>query len=78
MKKTCCNCHWGQGAGNNKICFPGCFSSHDHYNWSPLTNGDMVRQMADEELAELWERKCDKGVFLSWLKQEVKDESTDN
>ena len=63
MKKTCCNCHWGQGVGNNKICFPGCFSSHDHYNWSPLTNGDMVRKMTDRELADLW----GKTVFDDYL-----------
>lgn len=58
----------------------------------PLTNGDRIRQMTDEELADILElsgcencpylnnncggRKCRKG-FLKWLKQEVSEDETD-
>lgn len=57
----------------------------------PMTNGDKIRQMSDEELAKfIWSthscafcpfgQMCDEtgitcpGNYISWLKQEAKDE----
>ena len=60
MKKTCCNCHWGQIPGHvDQCCSDNCFDNIQHPNWKPLTNGDMVRKMTDRELADLWGETAD-------------------
>lgn len=51
--KDCSNCHLGHK------CLPDCWDNinvPDCHNWQPETNEDKVRQMTDDELAELWNR----------------------
>jgi len=49
--KDCSNCHIEHKH------LPDCWdyiSTTNCRNWQPETNGDKVRQMTDDELAELW------------------------
>lgn len=56
-KKDCKNCHWRTTSKNN--CFDGepyCFENPEHPLWQPKTNGDCVREMDDNALANIWAR----------------------
>lgn len=90
--KTCGECRYHK---NNRCMLP-CYAMnhwaenpacHHFEEKTPPTNGDKIRQMSDEELAELIDNSCKacaKDVtecdtecvngILAWLKQEAKDE----
>ena len=66
MERTCTNCHFWNSESKDSldICFNGlkennCFGRKDHPNWVPMTNGDRVRMMTDEEIAKLRETEID-------------------
>ena len=56
--KSCENCHYEKITSfDMSPCFEaggGCFNDKNKPNWTPLTNGDKVREMTDSDLVELW------------------------
>lgn len=65
----CKNKDWCARDFNPKSDMPECFE--------PMTNGDRIRAMTDEELAELLEGPYGNmlpNTALGWLKQEVQDD----
>ena len=57
LKRVCETCHheWGRETEDfcNR-CFDGGFDGYPQ--WQPMTNGDRVRHMGDEQLRDLWAR----------------------
>ena len=53
--KSCMNCHNGTPIDFDRPCFgkSGCYYQKGYPKWEPLTNGDKVRRMSDEDLAAL-------------------------
>jgi len=65
MKRECETCHYGNYEYDPKSpCGRNCFSDPEHPLWSPMTNGDAVRMMTDEELRDLWSRVHFDDAFL--------------
>ena len=73
FEKSCSNCHKSfMEYGSAPDCNSDCMFSFDHPAWEPMTNGDRVREMTDEDLAWLYsgselDTRC-REKFLDWLK----------
>ena len=77
MERNCTTCHhfipfrdppcFGKG---------GCYYSREYICWQPKTNGDMVREKSDDELASLLFAYQKKNVplheILAWLERSMK------
>lgn len=79
-EKNCLTCHYNDKYIPGEYpCFygsPNCRESSHHFLWTASTNGDKVRRMSDEELADLLfsyaynGRSIKKDAILQWLKEE--------
>ena len=54
--KNCETCRHGDETNREYNCLDKCFKDPWHPLWEPATNGDLVREMSDKELSELWGR----------------------
>lgn len=80
-KRSCDNC--GNHACRNNVVaiwYDECVRDGFTVHWSPQTNGDRIRAMSDEELAEvimcpygdvceIWNKESCVECCLDWLKQ---------
>lgn len=76
---TCETCCFRKGIHGVSICkreeYTECTPGITCYKEVPATNGDRIRAMSNEELAEfLEENSCPPGCWLGWLKREVKED----
>ena len=53
--KSCSNCHFLDKPLEDTPC-KGCSDFDEPSGWQPMTNGDRVRHMTDEQLRDLWAR----------------------
>ena len=54
--KNCETCRHGDETNREYNCLDKCFKDPWHPLWEPATNGDLVREMSNRELSELWGR----------------------
>lgn len=74
MKKSCEKCHWGDKTEGTPCVEQKCMFNWKHPYWEPLQNGDMVRHMSNEQIADHFaDLMISKGDLLDWLDSEVED-----
>ena len=74
LTKKCDTCHWYDKTEDAPCAEQKCMINRKHPFWEPMQNGDMVRRMSNEQIADHFsDLMISKGDLLDWLDSEVED-----